>query len=295
MISEWLRRARGTHGRDRDIENGELADGAMREIPLRAISANPYQPRQVFHASAIEELAESIRRVGVIEPIVVRPHPVEEAHYQLLVGERRVRAARAAGLREIPAVVRDVDEHEMALLSLVENLQREDLHALEEAKAMQRMLDEFSLTQEELARGLGVSQSGISNKLRLLNLSEGVQDSLLGYGLSERHARALLRVPDEGAQLELIEAVYSDRLSVKEMEKRIEQMLSRTNRVRRQPMKGIVRDLRIFINGFRQTADAVRDAGFDVQVEEVEMDEGYRMIVEMRRAKPDGEGSRSDE
>ena len=118
---------------------------------------------------------------------------------------------------------------------------------------------------------------------------------MLGYGLSERHARALLRVPDEGAQLELIEAVYSDRLSVKEMEKRIEQMLSRTNRVRRQPMKGIVRDLRIFINGFRQTADAVRDAGFDVQVEEVEMDEGYRMIVEMRRAKPDGEGSRSDE
>ncbi|MFP4200578.1 MAG: ParB/RepB/Spo0J family partition protein, partial [Clostridia bacterium] len=196
MISDWLRRVR-----PESTVDISPAEGEMSEIPVDVISPNPYQPRQTFDEGSLRELADSIVRVGVLEPVLVRPHPQRQSRYQLLVGERRLRAAKIAGLESIPAVVRSVDEGDMALLGLIENLQREDLHPLEEAAAMRRMLEEFAVTQEELARGLGLSQSTISNKLRLLRLPEAVRRTVVQNGLSERHARCLLQLTSEDAQM----------------------------------------------------------------------------------------------
>ncbi len=260
------------------------SEGEMLHVPLDSVAPNPYQPRQVFEEGAIEELADSIRRVGVLEPVLIRPNPEAPPKYQLLVGERRLRASRIAGKETIPAVLRYVDDGDMALLGLVENLQREDLHPLEEAAAIRRMLDEFAITQEELARGLGFSQSAIANKLRLLQLAAAVREAAMEAGLGERHVRSLLRVPEVTDQLAVVHRVSTEGLSVKETENLIDSLLSgpQSRRKKRRPVRGIVRDLRIFINGLRQTADAIREAGFDVEVEETELDEGFRIVLEVR-------------
>ncbi len=274
MISDWLRRVRPESTREAGPPEGEMS-----EIPVDVISPNPYQPRQTFHEGALRELADSIGRVGVLEPVLVRPHPKKDSSYQLLVGERRLRAAKIAGLRRIPAVVRSVDDSDMALLGLVENLQREDLHPLEEAAAMRRMLREFEVTQEELARGLGFSQSTISNKLRLLQLPEAVRQTVIHSGLSERHARCLLQLSDEDVQMRLAREISSEDLSVKATEDRIRAMLEGPKPGPRRRVKGIVRDLRIFLNGLRQTVAAIREAGFDVEARERELEEGFEMVI----------------
>ncbi len=283
MISDWLRRTR-----PQEAGEQEPSDGEMLNIPVETIAPNPYQPRQVFSEEGIVELADSIRRVGVLEPVLVRPEPDDPSRYQLLVGERRLRASRVAGLDSIPAVVRRVDDRDMALFGLVENLQREDLHPLEEAAAFRRMLDEFNLTQGELAEGLGFSQSSISNKLRLLALPERVREAVLAGGLGERHARCLLNLPEGEPQLELVEQIRAEGLSVKETEARIQEMMSGppVQSGRKRPLRGVVRDLRIFRNGMLQTIQAMREAGFDVQLEEQEVEDGFRMVVEVSGRRP---------
>lgn len=188
------------------------------EIAIESIAANPRQPRQAFGEERLGELAASIKKHGVIQPIVVRP--VGNA-FEVVVGERRLRAARLAGLRKVPAIVREMNSQEMAVMALIENLQREDLNVMEEARGYKRLLEEFKFTQSEVGRLVGKGQSTIANKLRLLRLPEGVQARILAEGVSERHARALLELPDETRQSQVLDEILERGLSVRETEERV--------------------------------------------------------------------------
>ncbi len=193
------------------------------EIAVESITLNPHQPRQAFDEGRLGELVSSIRRHGILQPLIVRP--VGNA-YELVVGESCLRAARLAGLRKVPAVVREIEPEEMAVLALLESLQREDLNVIEEAKGYQRLLEEFELTQSEIGRLVGKGQSTIANKLRLLHLPEAVQARIVAGGVSERHARALLELTDEAAQSRMLDEIVGRKLSVRETEERVRELMS---------------------------------------------------------------------
>lgn len=185
------------------------------EVLLSEITPNPSQPREVFSEVGIAELAESIRRKGVLQPLVVRR--VADG-YELIAGERRFRAAQRAGLQRVPVVVRDADDTELLEIALIENIQRENLNPLEEARAYRRLMDEFRLTQEQVAEKVAKDRSTVANTLRLLQLPDEVKDQIVTGTLSAGHARALLKVGSVGAQLAIAKHVVSNRLSVRDTE-----------------------------------------------------------------------------
>jgi len=187
----------------------------IRELPVDAIAPNPHQPRTVIDQDSIDELADSIRKVGVLQAIIVRPHT---DGYQIIAGERRWRAARAAGLDKVPVRVMASTETESLELALIENLQRQDLNSMEEARGYKRLLSEYQMTQAELAEKVSKSRSAITNTLRLLDLPDEVQDMLSGDKLTAGHARAILSVSDEDRRIRLAEKIVADGLSVRESE-----------------------------------------------------------------------------
>lgn len=186
------------------------------EIAVGAVTPNPRQPRQVFDSDALEELAASIKEVGLLQPIVVRK--LMPGHYELVMGERRWRASQLAGLAEIPAIVRETSDDDLLRNALIENLHREQLNPLEEAAAYQQLLDDFSATHEELARRVGRSRPHISNTIRLLNLPAAVQKRVAAGVLSAGHARALLAIDDQEAQEHLAHRIVAEGLSVRAVE-----------------------------------------------------------------------------
>ena len=197
------------------VEEGEIG-ARLEEIPLDAIEPNPRQPRDVFDPEALAELVASIQAVGVLQPVVVRE--IEPNRFQLVMGERRWRATREAGLSSIPAIVRDTADDDLLRDALLENLHRQQLNALEEAAAYQQLLTEFGTTHEQLADRIGRSRSHVSNTLRLLNLAPAVQRRVAAGVLSAGHARALLAVDDHGAQSRLAERIIAEGLSVRSVE-----------------------------------------------------------------------------
>jgi ParB family chromosome partitioning protein len=199
-----------------EMETAEKDRQGVSEIEIRLIDPNPKQPRREFDSEKLGELADSIREHGLVQPIVVRPKG--DARYEIVAGERRWRAAQLAGLTKVPALVREFTEQESMEIALIENLQREDLNPLEEAEAYRLLLDQFGLTQEELARRLGKSRPQISNTLRLLQLSAPVRSLVQGGQLSMGHAKVLLGVEDAGLQLQLAELVIAKGLSVRDLE-----------------------------------------------------------------------------
>lgn len=202
---------------------GAAEDAEIVELPLERITPSRYQARQDFDEDSIRELASSIKEHGVMQPVVVRP--VGEDLYELVVGERRWRACRQAGLETIPAVIRRVDDRTSGEMMLVENIQREDLNPVEEALAYRRLIEEFHLTQEEVASRVGKSRSFIANSLRLLQLPEGVR-SLLGQGkLSVGHGKVLLGIPDPAGQEMLAREIVEKGLTVREAEKAVQRLL----------------------------------------------------------------------
>ena len=230
-------------------------------LPAAEIRPNPMQPRRTFEETGLRELAESIRRHGILQPLTVRR---QGTGYELVAGERRLRAAAMAGLREVPCLVAQVGEEDSALLALMENLQRRDLDFWEEALALRRLQEDFALSQEELARRLGKSQSAIANKLRLLKLPQEVLSSLRDAGCTERHARALLRLPDGEAQRRTADRVIRDKLTVAQTEALVESMLRAPPPKKRRPVL-IVKDVRLFLNTISHSLDVMRSAGVDAQ------------------------------
>ena len=219
-------------------------------LSVDAIRANPDQPRKYFEPEALRELAESIGRYGILQPLTVRRG---EDGYELIAGERRLRAAKLAGLREVPCLAVRSDEEESALLSLIENLQRQDLHYMEEAAAIAKLIAVYGLSQEQAAERLGKSQSAVANKLRLLRLSPACVALLREGGLSERHARALLRLSDENERLAALRVIVERGCNVAQAEAYIESVLQRAavTPPRRRPTF-IVKDVRLFLNTIRR-------------------------------------------
>jgi ParB family chromosome partitioning protein len=233
-------------------------------IRIENIRPNPYQPRKKFERASLEELCESIKQYGIIQPINVR---ISGSGYELVAGERRLRAAEMAGLREIPAIILDVSDNDSAIMALIENLQREDLTYLEEAEGYQNLLSEHNLTQEELAEKIGKSQSTIANKIRLLRLSPLIKKILIDNSLTERHARALLKLHDEQLQLKVLKKVCENGLNVKKTEELVRKTIDRytrernENEQRKQQLTRVVKDVRIFVNTIKKAIILMKKSG----------------------------------
>ena len=200
-----------------------METGRVVFLPAKTIRPNPAQPRKIFREEALEELAESIRQHGILQPLAVRR---VETSYELIAGERRLRAGILAGLTEIPCIVMQMTDQESSMAALVENLQRQDLDFVEEARGIDRLLRQWNMSQEQVAKLLGKSQSGIANKLRLLRHSPQVLEALRQAELTERHARALLKVPTEPQKMQVIGAIVRQNMSVARTEQYIENLLS---------------------------------------------------------------------
>jgi ParB family chromosome partitioning protein len=218
--------------------------GRLRDLPIESLIPNPQQPRRTFDGQALDELAASIRSSGILQPLVVRPRG---SQYEILVGERRWRAAQQAGLARVPAIVRDASDAEALELGLVENLLREDLNPVEAAQAYQRLLAEFGWTQEELAGRLGKDRSSIANALRLLRLPEAIQEDLRKGWLTMGHARALLGLPSAAAQLRLRERILAQDWSVRATEAGVQARRPGRRRPQRRPpdIEAIEEELRL--------------------------------------------------
>ena len=266
----------------------QQASSVYREILAADIVPNPYQPRATFDDESIMELARSIEQVGLIQPLVVRR--VGERTYELVAGERRLRACKLLQMEGIPCIVREeVEDEASAMMALIENLQREDLHFIEEAQCYSALLQTYNLTQDDLAKRLGKSQSFVANKLRLLKLSAQVKDAMKEANLSERHARSLLKLRSDEEQLEVIERITSKGLSVKETEKMVDKKLNalydqRADGARPRPMiVRLVKDYRLFMNSINISVNQLREAGFTVELEQAEQDNGVSIHIEVSK------------
>ncbi|SHF32146.1 chromosome partitioning protein, ParB family [Caldanaerobius fijiensis DSM 17918] len=254
-------------------------------IPINMILPNPYQPRKHFNDSSLEELKNSIMTYGVLQPISVRK--ISEEKYELIAGERRLRASKLAGMEVIPAVVLKADEIDSAIIALIENLQREDLDFLEEAEGYQNLLHNYNFTQEELAQKIGKSQSTIANKIRLLKLSPEVLKIIKENNLTERHARALLRLHDDKIQLKVLKQVVKKKLNVKETEDLINRVLdSLENREKVEKKRKFIKalkDVRIYINTIKQAVNLMNKSGVKAVLNQVEGDDYVEFIVRISR------------
>ncbi|NLG88364.1 MAG: nucleoid occlusion protein [Clostridiaceae bacterium] len=247
-------------------------------IPIENIRPNPYQPRRNFEHGALEELCKSIKEYGVIQPINVRK--TSGNYYELVSGERRLRASILAGLKEIPAIVIDVNEDDLAIMALIENLQREDLGYMEEAEGYSNLIKEHGLTQEELAQKIGKSQSTIANKIRLLKLPPMVKKILADNQLTERHARALLKLHDEQLQLKVLKKVCERGLNVKKTEELVQRALEKyTEPGTGRTITRSIKDIRIFVNTIRQAIDMMKKSGVNAKAAQIDRGEFVEFIV----------------
>lgn len=205
----------------RSSSDDKSEEKGVMEIPLDQIKVNPAQPRKYFDHSAMEDLADSIKEYGILQPLVITPRG-EDGKHMLIAGERRLRAAEMLGLKAVPAIVRKVDEHEKLALAIVENIQRADLNPVEEALAYQKLMDEFNLTQAEVAKRVGKSRSGIANVLRVLELPEEVREAVAGGKISLGHAKVLAGLDNAKQQEEYLERVLNQKMTVRELEQATE-------------------------------------------------------------------------
>lgn len=254
------------------------------KLPLDKIHANKYQPRTVFDQEKIEELARTIHVHGVIQPIVVRKSEVE-GQYEIIAGERRFRAMKSLEWTEVPAIIRNLSDKETASIALIENLQREELTSIEEAHAYQNLLEIQEITQEALAQRLGKGQSTVANKLRLLKLPEEIQTALLNRLLTERHARALLKVKDAELQHKLFEETIEESLNVKQLEEKVSKMLTPQPKKPKARRKAFSRDMRIAMNTIKESLNMVSKSGIDLTAEEEEHEDYYQITVKIPKKK----------
>ena len=227
------------------------------QIPLEKIMVNPEQPRKIFSETELVELSESIREYGVLQPVLVRA--AENGFYTIIAGERRFRAAGLAGLSFLPAIVKEMEDEQAALIALVENVQRENLNYIEEARAYKKLMEEFHLTQSEIAQKVGKQQSTISNKIRILSLPSEIQDILAEHNLTERHARALLRIPGDNDRKKIISKIVKNNLNVKQSEKLINEFLTGVEEQRRKKNKINYISYKIYVNTIRKSFAQIKE------------------------------------
>lgn len=238
-------------------------------IPIDLIEPNPYQPRLEFNKDALMDLAQSIRENGLIQPITVREC---EGKYQIVAGERRFRAMKLNGVMDVPVLVMDANDVQMAEMALVENIQRENLSAIEEAKSYIEIMKFSGMNQSQLALRVGKSQSSIANKIRLLNLDEEVQSAVNSRQISERHARALIGL-DEGKQHDALQKIVKKGLTVAQTEKMLKEATQDPKEKKKVMLKGISKNIRIAINTIHQAMNMVNRAGTDASIEQNELEE----------------------
>lgn len=258
------------------------------DIALEEISPNPYQPRLEFDEFELRELAQSIHNYGIIQPVMVRK---TKAGYQLIAGERRYRACKMIGRRHIPAIVQEMNDETVAAVSIIENIQRKELNYFEEAIAYATLLNQFGMTQEELALKIGKSQSAIANKLRLLKLTEEVRELIVTGTITERHARALLKLNTVEMQKAIIMQIYEHELNVKETEALVEKAQENNipHEVQKQPngpsVSMVIRDARIFLNTIKETVHRAKQTGIDMFVAENETENEYELIIRINKVR----------
>ena len=240
-----------------------METGRVVFLPARSIRPNPAQPRKIFKPEALDELADSIRQHGILQPLSVRRSGLG---YELIAGERRLRAAELAGVTDIPCIIMSMDDRESSMAAMVENLQRQDLDFIEEAMGIRRLQQDFDMSQEQIARLLGKSQSAVANKLRILKHSEAVLDALRGAGLTERHARALLKLRSDEEKLPAIAQIARQAMSVARTEKYIESLLTEKEETLPKANVGA------FLNSLTQNLQKIQSSGIRAVSERRETD-----------------------
>ncbi len=253
--------------------NNSSFNGKVYMLSTEMLFPNPSQPRFIFEDEPMLRLADSIRRFGILQPLSVRPSRNAEGAieaYQIIAGERRWRAARILGLAHVPCLVLDIDSQCSAELALIENIQREDLNIFEQAAAIASLIDIYGLTQEQAARQLSSSQAYIANKLRILKLTPKERTLIIKNKLTERHARALLRIDNPETRLEAINHIASKELNVSAAERYIDSLLTAQN-VSRSTIKPYLKDLRFFYNSVDKATSILKECGFNVVTEKNEL------------------------
>lgn len=253
----------------------------IKNIPISAIKPNPYQPRKTFSQKGLEELSQSIKAFGIIQPISVRK--LNAQSYELVAGERRLRASELAELKEIPAMVVEYRDKDSAMIAMVENLQREDLNFIEEAEGYNNLIMDHKFTQMELAEKLGKSQSTIANKLRLLKLPPDIKKSLVEENLTERHGRALLKLPDDNLRRIVLDKAIHNNLNVNSIETVVEDILDNLRKKDEKSYKQNIKSLisiRIYLNTIKKAYKAIREYG--INAEYGEEDKGDYVLVTIK-------------
>lgn len=262
------------------IKEQYLPKDNIAQIGVDKIMPNPFQPRKSFDSNALEEMSQSILHYGVLQPITVRK--VSPTLYELIAGERRLRAAKHAGLETIPAIVVELSDSDSAAVALVENLQREDLSFMEEAEAYSALIAIHGYTQENIAVKLGKSQSAIANKLRLLRLPESVKIVIGQQHLTERHARALLRIPDEERQLLALKKICDNSYNVSETDAYVDKLLQTKDETAHPPKRtGIMKDIRIFMNTINRAVSVMVESGIKAESSQTEFDDYYEYVIKI--------------
>lgn len=257
--------------------SGKNEEATVFSIEISRISPNPNQPRKVFSEESIIKLADSIRQYGVIQPLVVRK---TGENYELVSGERRLRASKELGLDTVPCIITDVNEQKSAEMSIIENLIREDLNIFEQAHAIEALIDTYGLTQEQIAKKLSNSQSFIANKLRLLRLNDDMRAKILENNLTERHARALLRIWDEEIREKVLEQIISEGLNVEKSEELIDKALSK-DEDKKQSKKAVIayKDVKSFYVAIDRAIDTMKNSGVKVKSRRIENDNFTELTI----------------
>lgn len=254
------------------------------KLDIDSIRPNPAQPRRTFAAEELRELADSIASNGLLQPLVVRH---VQGGYELVAGERRLRACKFIGMREVPVLITACTDRESAIFALTENLQREDLNMFEEADGLRRLIEEWNITQEECAARLGRSQSAVANKLRLLKLSGSAREIILENHLTERHARALLRLPNAEMQKQILEMVLHSQLNVQQTDALVSKLLESEPK-HKQHQLPIIKDVRIFGNTIEHAVTTLRSTGVPAETFHTETDDYLEWVVRIPKAEGAG-------
>ena len=257
--------------------------GKIFDIPVTEIRPNPSQPRKYFDTKELTSLAKSISQDGIVQPLSVRR---TENGYELISGERRLRAAKLAGIRSVPCIIVNVNEKRSDIISLVENIQRANLNFFEEANAISALMEKYRMTQEEIAVRLGFAQSTVANKLRLLKLTPSEQNLIVNNGLTERHARAVLKIQDETERRNLLEKIVENNWTVSETDKYIKRM--EKEKIRKEDYKKravMLKDIRLFFNTVNKSVDVMKLAGVNADTKRIDHDDYIEYIIKIPNKK----------